>query len=466
MRSNTLKFAVSALAIGSTMVACSPSATAFRASSASTTKAEARAESQAASAAAKAQTAAQAGQFDIALGHAERAVELAPRDAGYRMLLADVYLKNGRFASAETTFEDVLALDPTNVRAGLSIALARIALGRTGGAIGQLDEMQSAPPADLGLAYALAGEHRRAIDILEPAARAADAAPRVRQNLALAYALAGDWQKARLTASQDVSPEQLAGRMEQWAKIAKPRDSWDQVAALLNVTPSEDAGQPVRLALAPRADTGTALAQAEVAPAPAPVEQAVSVGGPAPQEAPVVLASAPSEEPAWVSEAPAPAEQTAPEAEAEEVRPVYAAAVQSLVTPQEGIVERAAPAIAPVRAFEAPKAKAKFAAKPQLAPTTGRFVVQLGAFNSASGVERGWASAYKRYGFNNHTPLSTTVKLRSGTFHRLSVSGFQTHAEASRACVKVKAKGGACFVRAVAGDQPVRWASRYSGRNA
>ncbi|HEX8578801.1 MAG TPA: tetratricopeptide repeat protein [Allosphingosinicella sp.] len=464
MRSNTLKLAVSALALGSTVVACSPSATAFRASTAST-KAEARAENEAAAAATKARTAAQANQLAIALGHAERAVELAPRDADYRMLLADLYMKNGRFASAETTFEDVLAIDPTSVRAGLSIALARIALGRTGGAIGQLDEMQSAPPADLGLAYALAGEHARAIEILEPAARAPDAPARVRQNLALAYALAGDWQKARMTASQDVSPEQLAGRMEQWAKIAQPRESWDQVAALLGVTRAEDAGQPARLALAPRAAEATALAQAEPAPAPAPVEQAVAIGGPAPEAAPVALASAP-EAPAWVSDTPAPVQEAVAEAEVQETRPVYAAAVQSLVTAQEGIVEPAAPALVPARSFEAPKAKAKLAARPQLAAATGRFVVQLGAFNSASGVERGWASAYKRFGFANHTPLSTTVKLRSGTFHRLSVAGFQTHADAARACGKVKAKGGACFVRAVAGDQPVRWASRYTGRNA
>jgi hypothetical protein len=62
--------------------------------------------------------------------------------------------------------------------------------------------------------------------------------------------------------------------------------------------------------------------------------------------------------------------------------------------------------------------------------------------------------------------LSTTVKVRGGTFHRLSVAGFGSHIDASRACQKVKSRGGVCFVRAVAGDAPVRWASRYTGRNA
>jgi Flp pilus assembly protein TadD len=468
MNSKSLKFAVSALAIGCTMVACSPSATAFRASSASAS--EARAESGAAAAYAKAEAAAKADQMDAALTHAEKAVELSPTDVGYRMLLADLYLKNGRFASAETTFDDVLALDPGNTRAGLSVALVRIAMGRTGGAIGQLDGMGSAPPADLGLAYALAGEHGRAIGILEPAARAPGAAARVRQNLALAYALSGDWQKAKLTASQDISPDQLDARMAQWAKIAQPRESWDQVAALLGVTPREDSGQPARLALAPRTVEGTVLAAAEPVPAPAPepAPQVIALGGPAPEAAPVAVAevAAPPEVPAWVSAAAAPEAAPAPRAEAEDTRPVYAAAVESLVTPQPNIVKASAPALQPIRSFEPAPAKVKAAPFRAARPAaTGRFVVQLGAFGSATAVERAWAAAYKRYGFTDHAPMSTTVKVRGGTFHRLSVAGFGSHTEASRACQNVKSRGGVCFVRAVAGDAPVRWASRY-GRNA
>jgi D-alanyl-D-alanine carboxypeptidase len=109
------------------------------------------------------------------------------------------------------------------------------------------------------------------------------------------------------------------------------------------------------------------------------------------------------------------------------------------------------------RSFDAP-------AKPKAAVVrgTGRYVVQLGAFSSAAGVERAWAQAYKRFGFGEQTPLSTTVNLPKGTFHRLSVAGFDSHADAARVCQGVKAKGGVCFVRAVAGDAPVQWASRYT----
>src|SRR5262245_8449003 len=60
------------------------------------------------------------GQLGQAQNAMEQAVALSPRDSGYRQLLADIYLKQGRFASARTTYADVLELDPSNVRAGLS----------------------------------------------------------------------------------------------------------------------------------------------------------------------------------------------------------------------------------------------------------------------------------------------------------------------------------------------------------
>jgi hypothetical protein len=47
------------------------------------------------------------------------------------------------------------------------------------------------------------------------------------------------------------------------------------------------------------------------------------------------------------------------------------------------------------------------------------------------------------------------------------VAGFASRDSAGRTCRSIQAQGGACFVRTVAGDAPVRWASRYSsGRRA
>jgi Flp pilus assembly protein TadD len=453
-KSVALKFAVSALAIGTTMVACGPAGSRIASASSKVPKS-----GQAASALyAKAQEAVRKGDFKEGLGFAERAVELSPRDVGYRMILADLYLKNGRFQSAESTFADVQQLDPGNARASFSVALARIALGRPAGAVAELDRLaETAAPADIGLAYALAGEPRRAIELLEPAARAPGATSRTRQNLALSYALAGDWEKARVTAAQDLSPADLAPRLQSWAALAQPGGGAAQVA---------DSGQPVRLALAPALPAGTALAAAGPLPEPAP--ETVAASAPALAEADVAPEPVPAEaeaaaEPArmatadlpqWVSERAA-AEAAAP---VEETRPLYANAVQALVTPQPSV-------IAPTRSIEpsVPRFEAHRRAVRAGQAGPGRFAVQLGAYSSASSVERAWGQMLKRFGFADLTPLSTTVAVPGrGTLHRLSVAGFASREAAGRTCRSIQAKGGACFVRTVAGDAPVRWASRYT----
>lgn len=473
MMSNVaLKIAVSALAIGTTMVACKPATQAYRPNSASA--GAAKPEQQAAAIFALAQAAGQNRDYAQAVTLAEQAVEASPRDAGYRLYLADLYVRQGRFQSAETTFDDVLTLDPSNIRAGLGATLAAIALGKPGTAVGRLENLPSnASPADVGLAYALAGQSPRAIELLEAAAREPGAGARIRQNLALAYALAGDWQKARTTAAQDVSPADLGARMEQWAVFAQPKASWDQVASLLGVTPSEDAGQPVRLALAPPASENHALAAAPepVAAAPEPAIQSAAVEVVPVQQVVETASAEPSEwspAPVQVQPRPEPQSQSEPRPQpVEETRPVYAEAIQTLVTPQPSMVRAPAPQVdVATRGFDRPAPRrASLAAAPRRAAGAGRFVVQLGAFSSAAGVERAWASAYKRYGFAGETPLSTTVKLPGkGTLHRLSVAGFDSHAAAGQVCRSVKAKGGVCFVRAVAGDAPTQWAWRYTRR--
>ncbi|HEX8512886.1 MAG TPA: SPOR domain-containing protein, partial [Allosphingosinicella sp.] len=73
-----------------------------------------------------------------------------------------------------------------------------------------------------------------------------------------------------------------------------------------------------------------------------------------------------------------------------------------------------------------------------------------------------WAQMHKRFAFADLTPLSTTVAVPGrGTLHRLSVAGFASREAAARTCRSIQSKGGACFVRTVAGDSPVRWAGRY-----
>jgi cell division septation protein DedD len=345
----------------------------------------------------------------------------------------------------------VLTLDPGNGRAGLSRALALIALGDRAGALAQLDGISSgAAVGDLGLAYVLAGQPQRAVTMLEVAARAPRADGRVRQNLALAYAFSGDWQKARVTAAQDVSPALLDARLQQWAALASPTSTANQMAVLLNITPAADAGQPVRLALAPAQPEATALAALENSAAAEADPAAVETQAPQPIQVAAVEVAAQS---------PLP-ESAMPPAQADQVD--YVAAVEALVTPEPAIIRTAsANIVSATPTFSSPRLQ-PVRQQPARAGA-GRFVVQIGAYSSAASVERAWASAYRRYGFDGHQPLSTKIGIAGkGTFHRLSVAGFETRADASRICGNIRAKGGACFVRAVAGDAPVRWASRYS----
>lgn len=411
------------------------------------------------------------GRLDEAREAMEQAVALSPRDAGYRLLLADIYLKGGRFASARATYADVLELDSSQSRAALGYALAQIALGNARAAVNQLDAyVDRAPPADIGLAYALAGETRRAIAILEPAARGFGATPRLRQNLALAYALAGDWRRARAVAAQDVSPADLPARMEQWAAFARPDAGPTRVAGLLGVRPVADPGQPVRLALnrpdevriaaaapAPEAAPVALAAAAPQAPLPAPAPAPTADSGwglpaepvPSAPAAPVRVAEAePAEAPTYY----APAPQPVPAQSAREVR--LARAAQSLTAPAPRFL-RAAREVRPTAPIF-PRAN------PAAGADDGAYVVQIGAFSSEANAEAGWLTLSSRYGLRGRAPVTTTIAVGGRMLHRVAVAGFAGEADARRLCASIRAEGGACFVRQRAGDASIRWAARYA----
>lgn len=399
----------------------------------------------------------------------EQAVGLSPRDAGYRLLLADIYLRQGRFESARATFADVLELDPSNNRAGLSFALTQVALGRPAAAVAQLEQMAgNAPAADVGLALALAGQPQRAIDILEPAARSHDATARVRQNLALSYALAGNWSRARAIAAQDLSPADIDARMTQWAAFARPGAAPTQVASLLGVSPAADPGQPTALALnrpAPAAAEPQAVQVAQAdnisdwgLPSAAPAVESVAPAAPAAsvqlasaEAAPQVSYSAPTPE---APAADAPESELAAPSQAEVQQ---AMAVRSLTRPSPALVRTAAVALPPAPVFRrAPQAA------PQVRRGNSNYVVQLGAFISEANAERAWVNAQRRFGLNGHAPLTANINMDGRTLHRVAIAGFAGQADAQRLCGSIRAQGGVCFVRTNAGDASIRWAARYA----
>lgn len=436
MNTRSILFAASALAIGAMSIA----GTAVH----SKVEAEARDAAVAAKKAARevsmAQRAIAKRKAGDAVQHAEAAAALDPRNAETRALLGQAYLLAGRFQSGAQAFGDALALDPVNGRAALNLALAQVGSGDWAGARATLNaHAAQIPAADLGLAVALAGDAPKGVEILGAAARAPEADAKTRQNLALSLALAGRWPEAKAVAAVDLPPDQVDKRIMQWLQFSQPHNAFDQVAALLGVQAVEDHGQPVQLAL-----NAAAVPVAAVAQTREPVDTYMP-GAEQQGAKPAVAQAAPAPVPAAVQVADA-APQAEPAAEAEAPKPALATM---------------APAPAPVVATPAPHSRmAPRTATAMRAPAKGRYYVQLGAYANV-GVERAaWTRLSRRLPMlAEHAPASTTIRTRAGVFHRLSVGGF-ARSDATALCGVLRAKGGACFVRAAAGDQIAAWSRR------
>ena len=431
MKTLRLGSAVSAIALASMIAGCaSPMSR-----SASVSKGKAPA-----AYALRAQMALGTGDYASAVTLAEQAAEATPQDANIRSLLGNAYFAGGRFASAEAAYNDSLSLIPAQPQIILKRALVQIALGKNDAAISGLQAAQGMiDPADLGLALALAGRPDEAVQMLDVAARAQGADSRVRQNLALANALAGNWEAARIIASQDLTADLVDARVQQWMSLAKPAHSYDQVAALVGVTPvAADPGQPVRLALV---QTDTRVAQAD--PAPLPVEQAVVA------QAPVYVAP--------VAEPVAVAQASVPEQPSFDPLAAVAAAASNA---KDAVVEFASN----LTSEPAPKAKkASAPARKAASPSLGspKAVVQLGAYSSEERVSAAWATLSKKYpNLRSYSPMVARFDSPRGTVWRLSIRGFDNQQEAIARCQSLRGKGGSCFVRSTAGDAPVQFASR------
>jgi Flp pilus assembly protein TadD len=446
---NMLKIAASSLVISAGAMTVGPALTATSPVVASKTSLNKLAQTSAA----KAEAALAGRKVKDAVDWAERAVAADPENADFRFLLGQSYLTAGRFASAETSFQDVLRLNPSFDRAGLKLALSQIAQGKSAEAVGVLEEHRSSlSAADYGLALALAGDPQAAIDVLEPAARSEDATSTTRQNLALSYALVGRWAEARVVAGQDMPAHLVHDRIAQWAAFARPTSASDQVASLLGVTPRADSGQPAALAL--RSDAGAVA----VAQAPAEVAPVAEVA--APEAAPVVVAQATP-----VAEVqPAQFEVTEKAAPAAPVTdPVYQTVAKAVeaAEPDAPLIRSDSRPVKQLVVSAAPVTRKKAAASSVRAVEGGRFVVQLGAFSSTGRADAAWKAANRKLGaLSSYDARQSRVKVRNGSLYRLAVSGFVSRADAGRVCTQVRATGGTCFVRSLTNNEPIRFAAR------
>jgi Flp pilus assembly protein TadD len=391
-----------------------------------------------------AQVALQKGNADKAIAHAEAAVLAEPRNPGYRALLGAAYLEAGRFQSAATSFGDALDLGNEDPRTVLSLALAKTALGEGRAAAQVLDDYAKLiDPADLGLAYALAGQPERGVHVLINAVRSSEeATPKLRQNLAYTYALAGNWRAARVMAAEDVPADQLDARLTEWATMAAPEHFKQRVAAMLQVTPRVDAGQPQRLALAnfPAQEVmvAEAASQGEV---PVVADAAPAV----PAAAPVAIATQrPSFEEAFAGPVAAPARNNA-----EGVRFVSSPVVQQLPARAERAADPRIAASAQRRMTGTLAAAVATRDK-----TANTHLVQLGAYDSKIEAERGWTVLKGKFPqLKDRDVIITEAVVNGRTFWRVAAAGFGATSARSM-CGTVKSAGRGCFSYAASSPPP------------
>ncbi|MDP3676995.1 MAG: SPOR domain-containing protein [Novosphingobium sp.] len=405
------------------------------------------------------------GSGSKAVAKAERAVLASPRDAAARAALGAAYLEAGRFAAAAQSYDDALNLGDESAATVLGLALAETANGNAAAANELLHDWRDVIPAgDLGLAYALAGQTERGVQVLSDALRDGENTAKTRQNLAFAYALDGRWREARLMVGQDLPADQVSDRIAEWAQLGRPEAVATRVAHLLGVTAVADSGQPVALALVNFPGTAELAAEAQaqsmaaaepaapVAPAVAPIVQAQAelpaVAAPVVQ--PIKLAAlergpatVANDAPAFASiSVPAASVAAKPRIAGKPMRTKFVSDPRNVTQPGKG---KGLSAMMP-----APKVAAQ-----------GSHWLQLGSYTDPAVAKDGWRK------FTSRTPalkpyrtVTTTATVNGIPVWRIAAAGFPSYAEAARMCAKVKGRGGACLVKRAeaeaAAGSPVR----------
>lgn len=497
-RTAMLKFATgsvfAALAIGV------PSNAAYAQDSGQTSSPEA------ANRAARAQQFIESGRADRAIESAEQAVAFAPGNSQYRVLLGQAYLSSGRFASAQASFDAARQLGANESRVIIGQALSLIANGRSNEALQLVDaNADSLPASDYGLALALAGQPDRGGMVLTDVVRSGTATARDRQNLALIYAIAGRWLEARLIAGQDLGPQRVSARIEEWTAMLQAPTPAQRIASLLGTRERADGGMPQRLALNGEAAPVQMMAAAAPINDPAPIaayappppgnahemvdaalaEVEARQAAPAAEAAPVMTASAdayaaPITEPAAYAPA-AYAPEAAP-------APVATMAANGVSFYSQPMVQQLPVATASARPATAPRGRARAESRalaaagasnaeniapraaapvpmaaraPRGAVRTSGWAVQLGAYDNAALARANWSRMASRHAvLASADGVSTRANVRGTTVFRLQATGFKSRGEADAACAAVRRAGSQCFVRSMQAGEQVQWASR------
>lgn len=384
------------------------------------------------------------GDTGAAVTLAQLQAQAQPGSPELQRLLARAQLADGRFTEALYTLKAQAEANPQDTALSFSYGLALLATGQEEAGRVHLVRlvMTSAPQmaSDVGLALALAGDPAGGLSLLEPAARAAEADGRVRQNLGLAYAAKGDWLRARDAARLDLTPEQVDAALARWAVLLQQQTP-ERIAILLGGSPEKLAARTqltraAPAALAPAASLGV-VAAADL-PTPPPVVEKTAVNlpklGPVQLAAVSPLAIAPT--PIVTEATPEPAPQPAPQP-----------ALQAAQAPRQ------MPQAVRLAATRTPAAVAKTSAPVQAAPAVATsaeaWTVQLGAFSSVDLAKAAWGVLTGRYKLLNGAGSPLLLRTQGTGLTRVVVSGFADKAEARTFCRSYRASGGECFERRV-----------------
>ncbi|WP_417611898.1 SPOR domain-containing protein [Parasphingorhabdus sp.] len=459
-----LKLAASSMVFTTMLTGCGP----FGGGSVASSSSKPATAKDAATYAKKAEKALEKGDLDDAIAYAERSVAGYGSDPETRALLGQAYLSAGRLASAERSFQDAMELGKSDARTILSLSLAQLGQGKADQAKALIvNNRQYIPASDYGLALALAGDSKTAIDVLEQAIRESNVTARTRQNLGLAYALDGRWKEAKLMAVQDVAPAAVNDRVMEWAQMARPGAYQTRVATVLNVTPvANDPGQPVQLALQQSyAPTKVAVAADQDKPreiASVAADSPLPAIGPAPtaEEEVDFLAKENNIKVGSVSlPASSAGSKVRPKAAAVESSPKFVVENSDTPKPIKAVAVQPKSITKPVVQKTAYQPTAR-----TVSSSSGTHLVQLGAFSSPESAKRAWnILSSKNSDLQGFEYASSRINVKGRTLYRLAAIGFGNAQTAEAMCAGIKAKGGNCIVRhakSVKRIAPSRMASR------
>ncbi|MXO66576.1 tetratricopeptide repeat protein [Altericroceibacterium endophyticum] len=400
-----------------------------------------------------------------ATGATSKAVELAeqatandPGNPSVRAQLGAAYLDAGRFTSAAQAFSEAMTLGDETPKTALQLALSLTAQGEDEAALHVLSDAQDRiAPADLGLAVALAGAPSQGIAILSNGLKQGYNSAKLRQNLGYSYALAGEWGKARAIAAQDVPPEQIGKRMQEWSQSVLPSAPEQRVASLLNLPHGvNDRGMPLMLALNPTerrladANAGTPTPVQEEAKAPAQMQT---------EPAPLLAANAELSQPVVAASPYAAPSQPGPG----ELQPVAETKLAAAPSPNgPAMVSR--PVVQSIPAGNTPQQLANLAFADAI-NSAGNSVgaqrmikgrtaqdnshrVQLGSFLSRQHADQAWSKYTAQYAqLNGSEMVLTRARINGREYWRVAAPASDA-GEAASLCSAVKANGQDCFAYA------------------